>query len=144
MTSATRTVPAVLDRIAAQLSEHDALVTPDKRLTYGQLRDEVRRAAAAMIDMGVAVGDRVARMRRSRNDGSGISISRPPCSSGQPRQVSPAAARCWFHARRSSNASCSRPGPPRPLSAAYSPTRLSASHCRTSARKSSTSITLVG
>ncbi|KRD05265.1 fatty acid--CoA ligase [Mycobacterium sp. Root265] len=60
MTSATRTVPAVLDRIAVQLSEHDALVTGDKRLTYGQLRDEVRRAAAAMIDLGVAVGDRVA------------------------------------------------------------------------------------
>lgn len=68
MTSATRTVPAVLDRIAAQLAEHDALVTghiagtagEDKRLTYGQLRDEVRRAAAAMIDLGVAVGDRVA------------------------------------------------------------------------------------
>ena len=60
MTSATRTVPAVLDRIAAQLAEHDALVTPDKRLTYGQLREEVRRAAAAMIDLGVAVGDRVA------------------------------------------------------------------------------------
>ncbi|QIV82696.1 3-((3aS,4S,7aS)-7a-methyl-1,5-dioxo-octahydro-1H-inden-4-yl)propanoate--CoA ligase FadD3 [Mycolicibacterium frederiksbergense] len=60
MTSVERTVPAVLDRIAVQLTEHDALVTPDKRLTYGQLRDEVRRAAAAMIDLGVAVGDRVA------------------------------------------------------------------------------------
>ena len=60
MTSATRTVPAVLDRIAVQLTEHAALVTPDKRLTYGQLRHEVRRAAAAMIDLGVAVGDRVA------------------------------------------------------------------------------------
>ncbi|MHA3019153.1 3-((3aS,4S,7aS)-7a-methyl-1,5-dioxo-octahydro-1H-inden-4-yl)propanoate--CoA ligase FadD3 [Mycobacterium sp. BMJ-28] len=68
MTSATRTVPAVLDRIAVQLSEHDALVTghiagtagEDKRLTYGQLRDEVRRAAAAMIDLGVAAGDCVA------------------------------------------------------------------------------------
>jgi HIP---CoA ligase len=60
MTSDLRTVPAVLDRIAVQLSDHDALVTPDKKLTYGQLRDEVRRAAAAMIDLGVAVGDRVA------------------------------------------------------------------------------------
>jgi HIP---CoA ligase len=60
MTSATRTVPAVLDRIAVQLSEHDALVTAEKRLTYGQLRDEVRRAAAAMIDLGVTAGDRVA------------------------------------------------------------------------------------
>ncbi len=60
MTSVERTVPAVLDRIAVQLTEHDALVTPGKRLTYGQLRDEVRRAAAAMIDLGVGVGDRVA------------------------------------------------------------------------------------
>ncbi|MCF6387822.1 3-((3aS,4S,7aS)-7a-methyl-1,5-dioxo-octahydro-1H-inden-4-yl)propanoate--CoA ligase FadD3 [Mycobacterium sp. MBM] len=60
MTSVKRTVPAVLDRMAVQLAEHDALVTPHRRLTYGQLREEVRRAAAAMIDMGVAVGDRVA------------------------------------------------------------------------------------
>ncbi len=60
MTSVKRTVPAVLDRIAVQLSEHDALVTPDKRLTYGQLRTEVRRAAAAIVDLGVAPGDPVA------------------------------------------------------------------------------------
>ncbi|MGK2869750.1 MAG: 3-((3aS,4S,7aS)-7a-methyl-1,5-dioxo-octahydro-1H-inden-4-yl)propanoate--CoA ligase FadD3 [Mycobacterium sp.] len=60
MTSATQTVPAVLDRIAVQLSDHDALITAHKRLTYGQLRDEVRRAAAAMIDLGVVAGDRVA------------------------------------------------------------------------------------
>ncbi|MGU3654760.1 3-((3aS,4S,7aS)-7a-methyl-1,5-dioxo-octahydro-1H-inden-4-yl)propanoate--CoA ligase FadD3 [Mycolicibacterium sp. A43C] len=55
-----RTVPAVLDRIAVQFSDHDAVVTADRRLTYRQLRDEVRRAAAAMIDLGVAAGDRVA------------------------------------------------------------------------------------
>jgi acyl-CoA synthetase (AMP-forming)/AMP-acid ligase II len=60
MTSVKRTVPAVLDRIAVQLSEHDALVTPDKRLTYGQLRTEVRQAAAAIVDLGVAPGDPVA------------------------------------------------------------------------------------
>ncbi len=60
MTSESRTVPAVLDRIAVQLCDHEALVTADKRFTYGQLRDEVRRAAAAMIDLGVNVGDRVA------------------------------------------------------------------------------------
>ena len=30
MTSVERTVPAVLDRIAVQLTEHDALVTPGK------------------------------------------------------------------------------------------------------------------
>src|SRR5215475_11540058 len=54
------TIPQVLDRIADQYSEHDALVTPDRRLTYVELRDEVRRAAAAMVDLGVRAGDRVA------------------------------------------------------------------------------------
>src|SRR6478672_1927958 len=54
------TIPQVLDRIADQISEHDALVTPDRRLTFAELRDEVRRAAAAMVDMGVQAGDRVA------------------------------------------------------------------------------------
>ncbi|MBI3226831.1 MAG: fatty acid--CoA ligase family protein [Mycolicibacterium cosmeticum] len=60
MTTDPRTVPAVLDRIAVQLSDHDALVTTDKSLTYGQLRDEVRQAAAAIIDLGVVAGDPVA------------------------------------------------------------------------------------
>jgi acyl-CoA synthetase (AMP-forming)/AMP-acid ligase II len=55
-----RTIPQVLDRIADQFAEHDALVTPDRRLNFAQLRDEVRRAAAAMIDLGVGTGDRVA------------------------------------------------------------------------------------
>ena len=54
------TIPQVLDRIADQFSEHDALVTPDRRLTFAELRDEVRRAAAAIIDLGVRAGDRVA------------------------------------------------------------------------------------
>jgi acyl-CoA synthetase (AMP-forming)/AMP-acid ligase II len=60
MTVDPRTIPQVLDRIADQLSDHDAVVTDDRRLTYAQLRTEVRRAAAAMIDLGVAAGDRVA------------------------------------------------------------------------------------
>ena len=55
-----RTIPAVLDRIADQFSDHDALITDDRRLTFAELRTEVRRAAAAMIDMGVSAGDRVA------------------------------------------------------------------------------------
>ena len=37
-----RTIPQVLDRIADQFSDHDALVTDDRRLTFAQLRDEVR------------------------------------------------------------------------------------------------------
>lgn len=60
MTSQPRTIPQVLDRIADKFPEHDALVTEDRRLTYGQLRAEVRRAAAALIDLGVNAGDRVA------------------------------------------------------------------------------------
>src|ERR1700676_5155079 len=60
MTSDPRTIPGVLDRIADQLSDHDALITDDRRLTFAELRDEVRTAAAAMIDLGVGAGDRVA------------------------------------------------------------------------------------
>ncbi|MDV3128719.1 3-((3aS,4S,7aS)-7a-methyl-1,5-dioxo-octahydro-1H-inden-4-yl)propanoate--CoA ligase FadD3 [Mycobacterium sp. 21AC1] len=55
-----RTVPAVLDRIAVQFSDHEALISPDRRLTYAELRGDVRRAAAAMIDLGVDTGDRIA------------------------------------------------------------------------------------
>src|SRR3954452_17665428 len=60
MTPDLRTIPKVLDRIVGQFADHDALVTDARRLTFAQLRDEVRVAAAAMIDHGVAVGDRVA------------------------------------------------------------------------------------
>jgi HIP---CoA ligase len=60
MTGHPRTIPAVLDRIAHQFSDHNALVTDDRRFTFGELRAEVRRAAAAMIELGVQAGDRVA------------------------------------------------------------------------------------
>ncbi|MCK0176832.1 3-((3aS,4S,7aS)-7a-methyl-1,5-dioxo-octahydro-1H-inden-4-yl)propanoate--CoA ligase FadD3 [Mycolicibacterium sp. F2034L] len=60
MTTAPRTIPAVLDRIADQFAEHEALVTDDRTLTYAELRAEARRAASAMIDLGIAKGDRVA------------------------------------------------------------------------------------
>ena len=69
MSSEPRTIPQVLDEIADRFSDHDALVTTtaepsgttgDRRLTFAQLHAEVRRAAAAMIDLGVNAGDRVA------------------------------------------------------------------------------------
>ncbi|HUO40785.1 MAG TPA: AMP-binding protein, partial [Mycobacterium sp.] len=60
MTSDPRTVPAVLDRIARQLPNHDALIDGDQRFTYAQLRTAVHRAAAAMLAVGVAPEDRVA------------------------------------------------------------------------------------
>ena len=60
MTTQPRTIPQVLDGIADQFSGHYALVTEDRQLTFAELRDEVRRAAAALIDLGVSAGDRVA------------------------------------------------------------------------------------
>jgi acyl-CoA synthetase (AMP-forming)/AMP-acid ligase II len=60
MTPDPRTIPQVLDRIADQFADHDALVAHDRKLTWAQLRTEVRQAAAAMIDLGVQAGDRVA------------------------------------------------------------------------------------
>src|SRR5271166_3224084 len=60
MSSHPQTIPAALDRIARELPDHNALVTPDRTLTFAELRDEVRHAAAAMITLGVNTGDRVA------------------------------------------------------------------------------------
>ncbi|BBZ11814.1 3-((3aS,4S,7aS)-7a-methyl-1,5-dioxo-octahydro-1H-inden-4-yl)propanoate--CoA ligase FadD3 [Mycobacterium branderi] len=60
MSTQPRTIPAALERIAGELPDHKALVTADRTLTFAQLRDEVRRAAAAMIELGVEPGDRVA------------------------------------------------------------------------------------
>jgi acyl-CoA synthetase (AMP-forming)/AMP-acid ligase II len=60
MSSHPQTIPAALDHIARELPDHNALVTPDRTLTFGKLRNEVRRAAAAMISLGVQTGDRVA------------------------------------------------------------------------------------
>ncbi|MGH3595608.1 MAG: AMP-binding protein, partial [Mycobacterium sp.] len=59
MSSDPQSIPAVLDRIARELPDHNALVTPDRTLTFAGLRDEVRRAAAAMIELGVGTADRV-------------------------------------------------------------------------------------
>ena len=60
MTTDLRTIPGVLDRISVEFADHEALVTDDLTLTYAQLRSNVVRAAAAMIDLGIASGDRVA------------------------------------------------------------------------------------
>ena len=54
------TTPAVLDRMARDFADHEALVTGDRIFTFAELRTEVRRAAAAIAGLGVAPGDRVA------------------------------------------------------------------------------------
>ncbi len=60
MSSDPQTIPAVLDRIAGELPDHHALITPDRTLSFATLRDEVRAAAAAMVELGVGPRDRVA------------------------------------------------------------------------------------
>jgi HIP---CoA ligase len=60
MTDDPRTIPAALDRFADQLPAQDALITDDRSFTTAALRNEVRRAAAALITLGVQAGDRVA------------------------------------------------------------------------------------
>jgi len=60
MATDPRTVPAALDRLTRQLPDHDALITDERSFTSAALRDEVHRAAAALIALGVHAGDRVA------------------------------------------------------------------------------------
>ncbi|OBF05426.1 fatty acid--CoA ligase [Mycobacterium sp. ACS4054] len=60
MTGDRRTVPAALDRFVHQLPDQPALVTDERSFTATELRDEVHRAAAALIALGVQPGDRVA------------------------------------------------------------------------------------
>ncbi|MGO9044298.1 MAG: 3-((3aS,4S,7aS)-7a-methyl-1,5-dioxo-octahydro-1H-inden-4-yl)propanoate--CoA ligase FadD3 [Mycobacterium sp.] len=55
-----RTVPAALDRFARQLPDHPALITDERTFTAAALREEVHRATAALIGVGVQAGDRVA------------------------------------------------------------------------------------
>jgi non-ribosomal peptide synthetase component F len=54
------TTPAVLDRVACDFADHEAMVTADRRLSFAELREEVRRTAAAIAGAGVRPGDRVA------------------------------------------------------------------------------------
>jgi acyl-CoA synthetase (AMP-forming)/AMP-acid ligase II len=46
--------------MALDFADHDALVTDGRSFTFAELRDEVRRAAAAIIGLGVQPGDKVA------------------------------------------------------------------------------------
>ncbi|OBI76835.1 3-((3aS,4S,7aS)-7a-methyl-1,5-dioxo-octahydro-1H-inden-4-yl)propanoate--CoA ligase FadD3 [Mycobacterium asiaticum] len=60
MTTDPRTVPAALDRLVEHHPDHDALITDDRAFTTTALRDEVHRAAAALVALGVEPRDRVA------------------------------------------------------------------------------------
>jgi fatty-acyl-CoA synthase len=57
----TRLTPlAFLERIAAAFPERTAVVDGARRLTWGQLRERVRRLAVALQETGIEKGDRVA------------------------------------------------------------------------------------
>jgi acyl-CoA synthetase (AMP-forming)/AMP-acid ligase II len=59
-TSPADTVPGVLRDAAGAHPEVEAVVDGDRRLTYGELASEARRAAGAFVAVGVTPGDRVA------------------------------------------------------------------------------------
>lgn len=54
------TIPAVLARAAATWPDAVAIQTPDVQLTFAQLQQRARRAAAGLQALGVVRGDRVA------------------------------------------------------------------------------------
>ena len=60
ITGDPRTVPAALDGFARQLPDHAALITDGRSFTAAELRNEVHRATAALIALGVQPRDRVA------------------------------------------------------------------------------------
>lgn len=63
----------------------------------------------------------------------------PHPSACQPCPIQPPRPSSRSHSRRASMPSCSLPGPPRPRTPAYGPTRCSASHARARPRSSSSS-----
>src|SRR5262245_50706882 len=50
----------LLAAAAARLPDHEAIVVPDRRLTYAQFHADARRLARALLALGVAKGDKVA------------------------------------------------------------------------------------
>ncbi len=57
---ASRTIPGLLDELAACFADREALVGGGRRYTYGSLRDEVRAFAKGLHALGVRKGDKVA------------------------------------------------------------------------------------
>ena len=62
----SRTVPDLRDEQAARFPARDALVGGGTRLTYAQLRDEVRAFAKGLHALGVRKGDHVAILMGNR------------------------------------------------------------------------------
>ena len=56
----SRTIPRLLDELAAEHGEREALVGGAQRYTYAALRDAVRAFAKGLVALGVRKGDKVA------------------------------------------------------------------------------------
>jgi HIP---CoA ligase len=59
MQTAQRTLPGVLRVAGSRYADHEAVVDGETRLTYAELHEQVRRAAGALMALGVEKGDRV-------------------------------------------------------------------------------------
>jgi acyl-CoA synthetase (AMP-forming)/AMP-acid ligase II len=59
MDAAHRSLPGVLRDAAREFADREAVVDGDTRLTYGDLHEQVRRTAAALLGLGLEKGDRV-------------------------------------------------------------------------------------
>jgi fatty-acyl-CoA synthase len=66
----SETIGEHFDRVADEFADHEALVSvhENKRFTYSQLRDEVNRAARALMALGVNKGDRVGCWATNRSE----------------------------------------------------------------------------
>jgi fatty-acyl-CoA synthase len=62
----SRTIPGLLDELAARFPEREALVGSGRRLTYAGLRADVRAFAKGLHALGVAKGDKVAILMGNR------------------------------------------------------------------------------
>ncbi|MEX2482255.1 MAG: AMP-binding protein [Gammaproteobacteria bacterium] len=63
---AARTIPALLDELAARYPMHEALVGSGQRYTYATLREAVRQTAKGLYALGVRRGDKVALLMGNR------------------------------------------------------------------------------
>ena len=61
-----KTIPDLLDELAARYPDHEALVGGGTRLGYRALRDAVRRLAKGLHALGVRRGDKVALLMGNR------------------------------------------------------------------------------
>ena len=61
-----KTIPDLLDELAARYPDHEALVGGETRLSYRELRDEVRRLATGLHALGVRRGDKVGLLMGNR------------------------------------------------------------------------------